>query len=175
MDGVICNFVDGIIASHKWQITHDHYATWNHHRTMGLTDEEFWAPTNDGIWWLQLAEYPWAKRLVSELEKRGEVIYCTSPSTDATCASQKIQWLRDHGFMGPNENRYQLGSRKELNAGSGAILIDDSDANVEKYIEHGGNAILFPQPWNKGRSILHRDKVDLMMYLISVEKCLDLT
>lgn len=48
-----------------------------------------------------------------------------------------------------NVNEYQIGPKKELNAKSGAILIDDSDKNVENYRAAGGCAILFPQPWNK--------------------------
>jgi 5'(3')-deoxyribonucleotidase len=162
VDGVVCNFVDGLIASHGWAITHEQYNSWNHHRLFGLTDEQMWEPTNDGSWWTKLSEYPWAHRLVSELRARGEVIFCTSPSLDSTCPSQKVQWLREHGFMAHDKNDYQIGPRKELNAGSGAILIDDSDSNVKKYIEHGGKAILFPQNWNANASI-QGDKVDYVL------------
>lgn len=30
----------------------------------------------------------------------------------------------------------------------GRVLIDDNDTNCAKWREHGGTAILFPQPWN---------------------------
>lgn len=162
VDGVVCNFVDGLISAHGWPIKHDDFTSWNHHRTFGVTDEAMWEPTNDGKWWTQLPEYEWAKRLVLELRRHGEIIFCTSPSLDATCPSQKVQWLRDHGLMHPRKNDYQIGKRKEMNAKSGAILIDDSDSNVEKFVEHGGTAILFPQPWNRNAAI-RGDKVDYVL------------
>lgn len=154
VDGVICNFVEGLIRSHNWFITHDEYASWNHHRHLGMTDSDMWAPTNDGVWWTKLRPYPWAMYLVSELRERGEVIFCTSPSLDSTCPSQKVTWLRKHGFMSERKNDYQIGPRKELNAKSGAILIDDADSNFEKYVEHHGDAILFPQPWNANKEFI---------------------
>ena len=163
VDGVVCNFVGGLIASHGWPIKHEEYTSWNHHRTLGMSDEEMWRPTNDGKWWTNLQEYDWAKRLVSELRQVGEVIFCTSPSLDATCPSQKVAWLRATGLMDSSKNDYQIGSRKELNAKSGAILIDDSDSNVFKYREHGGAAVLFPQPWNRSKTY-SGDKVDIVMH-----------
>ena len=167
MDGVLANFVGGIIKSHNLGITHDECDCWDFHRKHGLTDEQFWSPTNDGKWWTELEEYPWSKRLVLELRRLGEVIFCTSPSLDATCPSQKVAWLRSTGLMHENKNDYQIGGRKELNAGSGAILIDDSDSNVEKYRYCGGEAILFPQPWNKARRFTG-DKVDYVLHLLQM-------
>ena len=162
VDGVVCNFVDGLIASHGWPIKHHEYTSWNHHRSFGMTDEAMWEPTNNGKWWLELQEYEWAKRLVLELRRQGEIIFCTSPSLDASCPSQKVAWLRAKQLMHPRKNDYQIGPRKELNAKSGAILIDDSDSNVDKYRDHGGAAILFPQPWNTAADYVG-DKVDYVM------------
>lgn len=47
-------------------------------------------------------------------------------------------------------------------AKSGAILIDDYDVNVSKFIQNGGRAILFPQPWNENRAITE-DKIDFVI------------
>ncbi len=170
MDGVICNFIEGLIETHRWPISHDSYSSWNHHRTFGLSDEDMWAPTNDGKWWTQLNEYPWAKRLLQELMKLGEVVFCTSPNRDATCPSQKVEWLRSKGFMWERGINYQIGKQKELNAKSGAILIDDSDDNVKKYRDHGGKAILFPMPWNENRHVLD-DKVAFVIGKINELNC----
>lgn len=41
-----------------------------------------------------------------------------------------------------------LGEHKHLFAKRGSLLIDDNEAAVRKFREHGGSAILFPQPWN---------------------------
>ncbi len=116
VDGVVCNFVDGLIATHGWPITHDEYTSWNHHRTFGVSDDAMWEPTNNGSWWIRLKPYEWAHRLVDELRKLGEVIFCTSPSLDSTCPSQKVAWLRGHSLMHQRKNDYQIGPRKELNA-----------------------------------------------------------
>lgn len=154
MDGVICNFIQGIIDTHKFDIEHDEYVKWNYHRDLGLSDEEFWKPTDRENWWLELPPYRWADTLISELSVDYSIIFCTSPSLGFHCPSEKVQWLRDYGFMRYGKANYQIGPKKELNAKSGAILIDDSDENVLKYREAGGNAILFPQPWNMNAPFL---------------------
>lgn len=151
VDGVICNFIDGLIRSHGWPFTHADFDSWDYHQKHGVSDAEMWEPTNDGKWWLGLDPYPYASQLVSDLYKSWDIVFCTSPSRDSTCPSQKVQWLRKHGFMKEHDVNYQIGKRKELNAGSGAVLLDDSDDNVRKFRQAGGNAILFPQPWNENR------------------------
>ena len=37
--------------------------------------------------------------------------------------------------------------------GKSAWLIDDSPHNVEEVRKHGGNALLFPAPWNSAKDI----------------------
>ena len=69
--------------------------------------------------------------------------------------------------MPQRRNDYQIGPRKELNAKSGAILIDDSDDNIRKYREAGGTAILFPQPWNE-RRLVKQDKKFYIMSLLNI-------
>jgi 5'(3')-deoxyribonucleotidase len=154
MDGVLANFVDGVIASLGVYeiVSHDDWASWDYHRELGFTDEQMWAPTREPGWWEALDPYPWAGELVEYLRSSGfKVVFCTSPSTDCKCPMEKVNWLRKHGLMDRNKNDYQMGPMKELNAMSGAILIDDSDTNVEKYEKAAGRAILFPQPWNRNR------------------------
>ena len=51
MDGVIVNFIQGMIDSHGLTISHDQYETWDYHRELGINDEEFWAPTLTTTWW----------------------------------------------------------------------------------------------------------------------------
>lgn len=155
VDGVICNFIDGLINSHGWPFSHAEFDCWDYHRGHEISDEEMWSVTNDGKWWLGLEPYPYASRFVEEAMDLWDVVFCTSPSKDATCASQKVQWLRNHGFMEEDGMNFQIGKRKELNAGSGAILLDDSDSNVRKFRLAGGSAVLFPQPWNENRRYAH--------------------
>lgn len=148
MDGVIVNFVKGIIKVHNLNIKEEDWTSWDHHKVLGIPDSKLWELTNDGKFWEELEEYSWSRKLYDLLISNGDVIFCTSPSLDHTCASQKIKWLRDHGYMSPFKNDYMIGPHKELLAKSGAILIDDSDSNVKKFRENGGTAVLFPQYWN---------------------------
>lgn len=151
MDGVIANFVDQVIATFGWDIKHDDYSSWAYHQQMGLTDQQFWARI-DSDFWGRIEPYPWARSLVSHLRDKGEVIFATSPNLDSETPSAKVRWLRKHGLMSPLWNDYMIGPHKHLMANKQTILIDDSDSNVEKFRAAGGNAILFPQPWNERKA-----------------------
>lgn len=152
VDGVLCDFVGGVIKSHNLGIDSSEWSSWDYHKRLGISDEDLWSVTNDGKWWTELEPYPWAFDLLGMVKQYADVIFCTSPSLDYRCPSQKVKWLRDHGFLSTYSNEYQINSHKELNAGSGAILIDDSDSNISKYRRAGGRAICFPQPWNLNQS-----------------------
>jgi 5'(3')-deoxyribonucleotidase len=152
MDGVLVNFIQGLIDSHNWSITHDDYTSWNHYQKFGMTESDMWEPTLAPGWWERLAPYPWAFALVSELSEIGDIIYCSAPSHDSRCPMEKINWLRANKLMAPHRCSYQFGPRKDLNAKSGAILIDDAEHNCDGYLQAGGHPIIFPQPWNSNAS-----------------------
>jgi 5'(3')-deoxyribonucleotidase len=159
VDGVLANFVNGVIESHDMPLTHDEYATWDHHRVLGIADEKFWEPTREAGWWESLLPYSWSVNLIVELESIAPVVFTTTTSACSKCPSEKVNWLRDWGFLGTMATNYMIGPKKELMARPETILIDDSDDNVEKFIHAGGNAILFPQPWNKNRHLIKTDRV----------------
>ena len=165
MDGVIANFVQGQIDSQGLDITHNEWASWDFYQTLGLTDDQMWAPTFVDGWWSNLKVYDWAKDLVKFLRQTHKIVYCTSPSVDHKCPGEKILWLRQNGFMSWTRNDYQIGPNKELNAKSGVILIDDSDANGIEYTAQGGNFILFPQPWNANGYISEHSMLSSMAYV----------
>lgn len=147
VDGVLANFVQGVIDRFDLPVTHAEFVSWGHYQKFGITDEELWSKI-DNEFWLGLQPYPWAKELLAELRSRGNVIFATSPSLEAECPTAKIRWLRDNGFMG-KVNDYMIGPHKWLMSGNG-LLIDDAEKNVEAFRgQSGGQAILFPQPWNE--------------------------
>lgn len=154
VDGVLANFISGLIATHGWDITHDQWTSWDHHRTLGVHDGDMWGPTEVEGWWAGLPPYRHAEDLMNMFRDE-DVVFCTSPSLHHQCASEKIDWLRKHGFMPVNKNAYMIGPRKDLLAGSGGILIDDSQSNVDRFRAAGGKAILFPQPWNVAENRRH--------------------
>ena len=171
VDGVICNFVGGLIKSHQWDIEHDDWKSYYHNRQMGVEDAVMWDPTLKPGWWLSLEPYPGAKEFIQAIRDAGhDIIYSSAPSVDSKCAAEKIDWLRQHGFM--NGNDYTLGPKKFLLAGSGGILIDDSDDQISAFQDRGGVGVLFPQPWNKrwsqlvgGTSLEYRYKITLELLL----------
>ena len=170
VDGVLANFVQGMIDSHSLSISHDEYITWDMHRTLGLSDEAFWYPANCREWWASLPLYPDAHKLHAMLEVRGNVIFATSPNRSADCPSGKVDWLRVRGFLGSESTNYVISPHKQLMAASGAILIDDSKTNVDKYRESGGTALLYPQPWN---SVLSEDCNELERLETQIDVLLD--
>lgn len=147
-DGVLCDFVSGAIQVHRIKnYSHDDVKHWDFFQDWGMSAEEFYNWCRGYEFWFNLKPYDWAAWLVEEIGLDNFII-STAPTMDPTCVQAKLDWLYEH-FKIPMTN-IMVGSRKELMAKSGLVLIDDSPKNVEKFREHGGSAILFPQPWNGG-------------------------
>lgn len=74
----------------------------------------------------------------------------TSPSLAPSCLEGKVRWLYEHfpKEKGRHFSDFLIGNQKHLLAWPGRVLIDDAEANVEKFRSAGGEAILFPQVWN---------------------------
>lgn len=150
MDGVIVNFVDGIIRAHNLTIRHDEWTDWNHHRTLGISDSGLWEPTLVDGFWENLTPYAWSETLVRSLAELGDIVICSTPyAKDPTCMLQKVKWVTN--FF----NRLELpvpdcvfSSRKYLLAKPDVLLLDDRNENVRDFIAAGGQGALFPQPWN---------------------------
>lgn len=161
MDGVMANFVSRSLLVCDIPLIHDHVDRWSYFEPY-MDVSEFWRRIeSDPHFWLSLKPYDWGRELYDTLEGVAPVTFCSTPSNDSRSAEQKIEWLREYGFMGRDENRYFLvgiapssdGHRlgKNMLAGPRRVLIDDSDANVKDFIASGGHGILFPQPWNEAR------------------------
>jgi len=58
---------------------------------------------------------------------------------------------------------YILTREKHLLARKGAVLIDDSDANVDAFNRGGGRGILFPQVWNSKYRLAGQDPVEYVL------------
>ena len=154
LDGIICNFVQGLIDFHGLNIHHDDWTCWNFHRQLGMTDNDLFGPTENGTFWRKLKPYPWANRVINRIEESGyKIIFATSPNQDPKCASQKVHWLIDHGFMEKSSRNYNIGHYKEYLSQPGTILVDDKPENCQKFDKGLGNAHLFEQPWNSSRPL----------------------
>jgi hypothetical protein len=128
---------------------------------------EFWSTIEEaGVsFWSDMQEYPWAMGMISKLQEYGTVVFCTSPSWNPYAAAGKIMWLQAR-FGKPFRN-YVITNQKHLLAAPRTILIDDMPAQVDTFEEAGGDAILFPQPWNDGPALTEDEVVLYVMDCIA--------
>lgn len=152
LDGVLADFVNGICKLHDKA---NPYALMSNHgnygleHLIGMTDEEMWKPV-DQYFWEDLEVMKRGYSLLCDLNHCQDVGICTSPGrTGAPAAvAGKRAWIKKH--LGEHFlDRTIFVKDKEWVAGPGAILIDDTNHQVDNFIYRGGSAVLFPQPWNR--------------------------
>lgn len=151
IDGVLADFVG---ATAKLMGFDPAIVTcWNYFDKIGITESHFWdrIHSQGENFWADLEPYPWMADLVKACQDVAPTILLTSPSSCSTSAAGKVRWMKRH--LGDRFRDYLIGSKKEFCAHGDSVLIDDSDANCDKFGAHGGYAILFPQPWNLGRDL----------------------
>ena len=118
---------------------------------MGLTESDFWAGLGKSFWetlhWTQDGQ----GILDAVLYKfhPDDVMLCSSPCRTKGCKEGKVIWVERHL---PGFRHLILSNRKEIYSAPGRLLIDDSDANVDKWVAAGGAACLLPRPWNRNHS-----------------------
>ena len=156
MDGVLCDFIghtcklmglDPVKAIDLWPA-----GAWDFSEGLGLNDAQVWEAIDKRgeDFWAGIPALPWFTSLMKLCESRCDlVVILTSPSIAHSSASGKVQWLQKH--IGRHYRNYLIGPKKEVCARPGAVLIDDNDGNCEKFKAHGGEAIVFPAPWNSKR------------------------
>lgn len=159
LDGVVVNFV--IPAMRFWNANiegeHDYpdgcgwdilKATNIYREAQGrppLDAKTFWDGLNYGFW-RHLPLYPFAHQFVESMETYGEVYFATSPTLSSACVAGKFDHIAEE--FPRLRRRLIISADKTVLAQPGAILIDDRDRNVSKFIEAGGQAVLVPRPWN---------------------------
>lgn len=163
MDGVLVDFFGAALALHGRE---DLAADWPPRKwdmapVLGLTGREFWEPINDlGVeFWANLCWYPWSDELIALCEEAGGFVIASTPSRRGSSALGKVRSLEAR--FGRGFRDYMLGPHKALMARSGLVLIDDSDEQVEAFRAAGGEAILFPQRWNRAHESVG-ERLDLV-------------
>lgn len=175
MDGVLCDFVGGACKAHGW--TRDQLeAAWPPGRYgmaagMGLTPEEFWAPINSKgeEFWSDLEPMHWFQELIDLVEQlvSDNWYVVTAPSRHPDCFSGKAVWIKWH--RGTLFNRLVITNHKHLLAKPGALLIDDREATIDKFVAAGmgrSDGILFPARHNS----LHHYRTYPIEYLETILK-----
>lgn len=157
MDGVVVDFVRGVLKFHDRPDISYGDITWNLETLVrpDLTPSEFWE-TLGYDFWVNLPFTPKGDLLtkyVLQMFGPENVCICTSPCRTKGSIEGKIDWLRQH--IPELSRRFMVTPVKEFAASQDRILIDDNDENCRKFREAGGLTILVNQPWNAGR-----DKLD---------------
>ena len=151
MDGVLVDFVGAALRLHGRDEVLDNWpdGVWDMSEVLGISGREFWHPINQAgaEFWASLEPYTWCDELVALADETGGWCILTSPSSDPSCAAGKITWLQRRfggGFRG-----FLIGPPKWVCARPDQVLVDDNDTNVDHFRARGGQAILFPRPWNR--------------------------
>ena len=162
LDGVIINWVGGVC---KWfDIPYQQEEVTNKDNMLELIDisyKEFWTDLSTPDFWEYLDFYPQAKQLIGQLKKYGDVVFISSPALG--CAGYRQNWIQHNLPEFFITNKYILTSSKEYCANPNTVLIDDFRKNCQDFVANGGNAILYPQPWNGHSNINKKNKNDLVL------------
>lgn len=160
MDGVLVDFVRGTCRVHRAPNPWADGANAGDHDTVklfGMTPFEFWQPIQNHVFWALLQPTPECDAVVRLCERAvGALNVCllSVPCQSGGSASGKMAWIKrrlpeigSRFLIGGNSEAPEV-PPKHFCAHPDAILIDDSDANVDAFRAAGGKAILFPRPWN---------------------------
>lgn len=187
MDGVVADFIAGACAVHGRESS-PYIAGQSYFDEETNTEADieplfgfesksaFWKPMEEE-WWANLPKTPECDDIVATILRYFEpkdVAVLSAPSRNLGSMPGKIRWLtKNIPFL---DRQFIFAPSKKFCAGPGRILIDDRDKNTQEFIKAGGQAFLFPRPWNSR----HEDEgvaVQLLdEYLCHLKKCsLELT
>jgi 5'(3')-deoxyribonucleotidase len=152
-------------------VGYDLVAAYNILRPANVTADEFWAKVTPSIWqdMPMREETHWLLGMCASHVGRENVFICTKCLSGPMQYAAKVQWIYDHL---PQWLHYQIqiNGQKETNARPGALLIDDSDYNVDMFkATRGGHAILVPRPWNSNKGLPAMAYVEKMVRLYCQE------
>lgn len=160
LDGVICNWLKGCCEvcgiDEKSKEFRDETKAGKEVpeiKSNNLTDTQMWNKIVEigSDWWRNLPALPWADELYCTLrDLSDDVAFLSSPgslqqfpeSVSLACKG-KMEWISDY-FP---DAKVILSHSKYLCATPNSILIDDSQKKIDKFIEYGGKAFLWPNQY----------------------------
>lgn len=153
MDGVLADFVGAACAIHERSTasvtSYDFWTDWRHANGVSYADHEFWAPIHEkGVdFWREIPRILAGADMLHHLsaELGVEVAIATDDGGHPGAIEGKRKWFEacldiDAPLIFTRE--------KHLLAQRGRLLIDDNPANCRAFRAAGGDAWLWPQPWN---------------------------
>lgn len=120
------------------------------HLRQKFTATQFWGRFSKSFWagLPRSDEFDFILEESIKLVGKDNICILSRPTEDPACLAGKLEWIQNH--CPPWLHRqYLLGPPKFRCAKPGALLIDDSNDNVDKFYAKRGDAILVPRPWNR--------------------------
>lgn len=156
LDGVLVDFVRGAFNWHRNHLVYQ-TAPWNLWDAMGLSAEEFWTPLGYGFW-STLTWMPDGPRILEDVERifGDRVLLVSSPRLTDGCMDGKRDWVKNN-LPTKWRRRLCLVNDKQLLAHPNAVLIDDSDHNLEVFEKAGGKVQRVARPWNQWQPFVYPD------------------
>lgn len=163
MDGVIVDFVSGVYKEFGIDIHSRPPTSWSIENDIGVTERQMWSKIDGNVkFWHSLKFYEWFYDIIDVVSEY-EWSIASKPSGSSASAEGKVYWLQS--MFGVEFRDYHLTPNKKWLAASDRILIDDNDKNCNDWIEAGGYAILFPQPWNANSCLLNNKSFSRVKYV----------
>lgn len=156
LDGVLSDWVSS--ALRVFNLTHDDVSPDDLrelHRVVTNGDEDaMWAEIDKHgeEFWSGLSLYDWSLELWETCRSVAPTCILTKPSRSPYSASGKVRWITQHF----KTRSFLIGPPKHFCARPGALLVDDYEKNCLRFKDAGGEAIVFPQPYNMNASKDHR-------------------
>jgi 5'(3')-deoxyribonucleotidase len=159
LDGVVTDFVKG--AAKLFQLEHDELlkqwipGCYEMEKTLGISTSKFFGKIEEAgeDFWANLEPFEYGIELFEFCQKLAPTCFLSSPTLHPSCLSGKLKWMKKH--FGSNFREYVLTPRKEKCARHDSLLVDDYVNNVDKFRQHGGNAILWPMITNPRHQEAH--------------------
>jgi 5'(3')-deoxyribonucleotidase len=151
LDGCIANFCDAAmkalgVIEYTIPPNEPNMEKWP---GVNCTTKEFWLAIDktEEDFWVGIEKFPHSDSIIKMLHTYGDVFFLTSPSRNPKCLSGKAMWIKKHYPRMVRNVVYT--PAKYLCANSHSILLDDTKSKLDKFAEHGGWTIMWPQPYNE--------------------------
>jgi len=181
LDGPLADFVRGLhsyyvhgINYEKWLDSQWKKGKWDPHGALGTTNDVMWAKIyrNPFSFYTDLSRTQDSPSLWEELNKIAITSVLTafpySKAVKGGVVEGKIAWCEKH--LEKPFKAFGVCFDKSVYAHKNGILVDDSEKNIARWIEAGGQGILYPCYWNR----LHEMRDRALTYTLDrVKACVD--
>lgn len=158
VDELLAAWVQGALRLHELPDPYIEASSWGNYNIVDLVGwsdraAEFFEPMTEEFW-AELEPTPFAEDVVGAvIDAFGPDHVCllTKPVLTAGCETGKRRWIERH--FPRFRRQYLIGPPKAMCAGPDALLVDDSDRNVDEFIARGGQAVVFPRLWNRNYAL----------------------